>query len=116
MVRMLCNTYSSLHVRIRMVEVLQVLIAIDPGGHRRDIESEESTADGAESGERVDVCDLVHFDNIEQSLTSERIADSNPGTDENNEEERGKTNAALNTSQITDMSSHKRIRYSTTVY
>ena len=67
MVRMLCNTYSSLHVRIRMVEVLQVLIAIDPGGHRRDIESEESTADGAESGERVDVRDLIHGgDGVEQ--------------------------------------------------
>ena len=52
-----------------MVEVLQVLIAIDPGGHRRDIESEESTADGAESGERVDVRDLIHGgDGVEQFL------------------------------------------------
>jgi hypothetical protein len=47
---MLFNTYSALHVRVWMVEVFQILLAIDPGRHGRDIESEECTADGAESG------------------------------------------------------------------
>jgi hypothetical protein len=43
-------TYSSLHVRVRVVEVFEILLAIDPGRHGRDIEAEEGAADGAEGG------------------------------------------------------------------
>jgi hypothetical protein len=125
---MLCHTYSSLHVRVRVVEVLQVLFAIDPGRHRRDIESEESTADGAESGERVDVGNLIHGgDGVEQCSCFSDPRDHKTKSRENCRLEprskrlqrpgrKRKTNTTLNTFQITDMSSHERIRYSTTVY
>jgi hypothetical protein len=44
------NTYSSLHVRVWVVEVFEVLVAIDPSGHGRDIEAEKGAANGAEGG------------------------------------------------------------------
>ena len=43
-------TYSSLHVRVWVVEVFEILLAIDPGRHGRDIETKEGAADGAEGG------------------------------------------------------------------
>jgi len=62
-----------------MVEVLEILVAIDPSRHGRDIETEEGAADGAESGQRVDVGDLIHDQlmTVEQSsllLGSEKIS------------------------------------------
>lgn len=43
-----------------MVEVVEVLVSVNPCGHGRDIETEESAANGAKGGESVDVADLIH--------------------------------------------------------
>jgi hypothetical protein len=74
------NTYSSLHVRVGVVEVFKVLVAIDPSGHGGDIEAEEGAADGAEGGEGVDVCDLIHCcdDGVEQCSCFSDLGDLKP--------------------------------------
>lgn len=38
-----------------MVEVIQILLLVDPCTHRRDIESEQGTADGTKGGQNVDI-------------------------------------------------------------
>jgi hypothetical protein len=54
------QTYASLQVRIRIVEVFQILLLIDPCTHGRDVKPEEGTANGAESCQNVDIRDRIH--------------------------------------------------------
>lgn len=45
------ETYSALQTVIGMVKVVHIRLSTDPGGHRRDVETEEASSDGAEGGE-----------------------------------------------------------------
>lgn len=66
---------ATLHIGVRpnafiafaLVEVAVVLVCSENGGHGRNVETEEATSNHRNSGDQVDVADLIHGDGAASS-------------------------------------------------